>query len=204
MRFNNMDLTVTGHINRFKGGDESAFEEIVKAYQDRIYNLCRVSLGNPRDAEDAAQDVFIKVYQNLKKFDPAPSFSSWIYRIAVNTCIDYKRRPAAWRQLLGIFDEGREFPLDARSNLPSPEEMYESKKTGEAIRRGLSLISPKLRTVIVLKEIEGLSYEEIAGVLGISIGTVKSRIFRAREELRRFLSEKNGQFPDKLLNKKPT
>jgi len=175
-------------LERFREGDASAFEEIVRAHQDRIYNLCRYMLGNARDAEDAAQDAFIKAYRNLKDFEPAPSFSAWLYRIAVNTCIDYRRK-TPFLSFLRFSPDGGEFTMEPRSALPSPEKSYESKALGTAIEKSLSRISAKLRTVIVLKEIEGLSYEEIASVLGISIGTVKSRISRARDELKRLLKD---------------
>lgn len=186
-----MDSSMYDLINRFKGGDESAFEEIVRAHQDRIYNVCRQILGNPRDAEDASQDVFIKAYQKLDTLEPAPYLSSWLYRVAVNTCIDYKRKSAA-RPIVRPSAGHMEFMPEAGSSLPSPEVFYEAKKTGEAIQRGLGHISRKLRAVIVLKEVEGLSYEEIAAALDISIGTVKSRLSRAREELRRHLREDLG------------
>lgn len=181
-----MDSSDRSLIDRFKDGDISGFEAIVLAYQDRIYNLCRYVLGNSRDAEDAAQEVFIKAYKNMKQFEPAASFSSWLYRIAVNTCIDYKRKPSM-ESIFRTSAEGTELISEARSDLPSPESACESKETGDAIQKSLNLISKKLRTVIVLKEVEGLSYEEIAGVLEISVGTVKSRISRARDELRRIL-----------------
>jgi len=175
-------------INRFKNGDESVFETVIFTHQDRIYNLCRYMLGNAHDAEDAAQDTFIKAYQNLKNFRPDSSLYTWLYRIAVNTCIDYKRKPF-WESLFKRSSEGEALVLDPPSDEPSPERLYESKQTGAALQAALNRLSPKLRAVIVLKEIEGLSYEEIAAALDISIGTVKSRISRAREELKRFMKK---------------
>jgi len=173
-------------ISSFKRGDKSAFEEIVLRYQDRIYNLCIYMLGNIHEAEDVAQDTFIKAYQNLNKFKPASSFYTWLYRIAVNTCIDYKRKPLL-ESLFKSSKEGDEFVVDHPADSPSPERLYGSKEIGNAIQLALGRLSEKLRTGIVLKEIEGFSYEEIAEVLGVSIGTVKSRISRAREELKKLL-----------------
>jgi len=175
-------------LDRFKGGDQTAFEELVLKYQDRIYNLCRHMLGNAHDAQDAAQDTFIKAYQNLKKFRPGSSLYTWIYRIAVNTCLDHKKRPF-FTSLFRNSGEGEEFIVEQVSEAPSPERLYESKQTGAIIQRSLKRLSPKLRTIIILKEIEGLSYEEIAEVLEISVGTVKSRISRAREELRELIKK---------------
>jgi RNA polymerase sigma-70 factor (ECF subfamily) len=175
-------------IDRFKAGDISAFEEILLRHQDKIYNLCRRMLGNTHDAEDAAQDVFLKAYQNLDKFEPEASLHTWLYRIAVNTCIDYKRRPF-FDSLFKSSRAGDEFVEDRPVDSPSPERLYESKQIRKAIQLALGRVSQKLRIVIILKEVENLSYEEISEVLDVSIGTVKSRISRAREELKALLKK---------------
>ncbi|OGW40319.1 MAG: hypothetical protein A2010_15815 [Nitrospirae bacterium GWD2_57_9] len=169
-------------IRLFQGGDQTSFEEIVSRNQDRVYNLCRRILGNGHDAEDAAQDVFVKAYQNLHHFQPNAALYTWLYRIAVNTCIDYRRRPL-FESLFRRNSEGEEVMIDAVSDQPSPERLYESAQNERLLQQGLAAISPKLRAAIVLREVEGLSYEEIADVLEVSLGTVKSRISRAREEL---------------------
>jgi len=175
-------------IIRFRNGDQSAFVEIVLGSQNRIYNLCRRMLGNAHDAEDAAQDVFLKAYQALSRFEPGASLYTWLYRIAVNTCIDYKRKPFL-ESLFTRSDEGEEIMIDPPSGLPSPERLAESKQMEQILQKSLRKLSQKLRTAIILKEIEGLSYEEIAEVLDISMGTVKSRIARAREELLKLMGE---------------
>jgi RNA polymerase sigma-70 factor (ECF subfamily) len=184
-------------ITRFKSGDKSAFEEIVREYQDKIYNLCRHMLRDPHNAEDAAQDVFLKAYQALPKFMPEASLFTWLYRIATNTCIDYKRKPI-FESLFGDSGGGERLVHDRASDAPSPERLYKSKEIDRALQEGLGKLSPKLRAIIVLKEMEELSYEEIAETLEISMGTVKSRIARAREELKKFLMEfreQNGKNP---------
>ena len=170
-------------IDRFKRGEKGVFEELVLKYQDRIYNLCRHMLGNSHDAEDAAQDAFMKAYQNLNNFRPEASVYTWLYRIAVNTCLDYKKRPF-FKSLFMKPNEDEEYIPEPVSDEPSPEKLYELKQLGLVLRKSLGKLSLKLRTVIILKEIEGLSYEEIAEVLDVSVGTVKSRISRAREELK--------------------
>jgi RNA polymerase sigma-70 factor (ECF subfamily) len=175
-------------VDRFKNGDTPAFEELVLKYQDRIYNLCRHMLGNAHDAEDASQDTFIKAYQKLKDFKPEASLYTWLYRIAVNTCLDYKKRPF-FESLFRRSDEGEEFVEEPISDWPSPEKLYESKQMGVALHNSIRKLPPKLRTAIILKEIEGLSYDEIADILEVSIGTVKSRISRARDELKKLLNE---------------
>lgn len=185
MGHNSDELSI---IDRFKEGEESAFEELLLKYQDRIYNLCRHMLGNSSDAEDAAQDTFIKAHQKLKDFKPEASLYTWLYRIAVNTCLDYKKRPF-FESLFMKSDEGEEYIAEAVSKEPTPEKLYESKQLRLVLCKSIGKLSLKLRTAIILKEIEGLSYEEIAEVLDVSVGTVKSRISRAREELKALMKK---------------
>jgi RNA polymerase sigma-70 factor, ECF subfamily len=170
-------------IGQFNVGDPLTFEPIVRTYQDRIYNLCRYLLGTPQDAEDAAQEVFIKAFRKLKDFKPESSLYTWLYRIGVNTCLDHKKksRPETFK------DEslGEALP----STEPSPEQHYQSKQTGWAIQSAFNQLSKNSRAIIVLKEIEGLSYEEIAEIMDTSVGTVKSRLSRTREDLRHLLQK---------------
>jgi RNA polymerase sigma-70 factor, ECF subfamily len=174
---NDLDL-----IERLKGGDRKAFEELVHKYQDKIHNLCRYTLRDSQDSQDAAQDVFIKAYKKLADLRPdEPFLYAWLYRIAINTCFDYNKRSHP-KPL-----EDETLAENVASSDPSPEHLYQSKETGRLIQASLARLPEKLRAAIVLKEIEALSYEEIAEVLDTSIGTVKSRISRAREELRRYL-----------------
>jgi RNA polymerase sigma-70 factor, ECF subfamily len=193
-----MDNQLYDHtlLDRFKNGDKSAVEELVLRYQDKIYNLCRHMLQDPSNAEDAAQDTFIKACRNLQKFRPTASFYTWLYRIAVNTCLDYRKKPFC-ESLFKSTAKGDTYLVEKMSDKPSPESLYESKQTGLALQKSLKLLSPKLRAVIILKEIEGLSYEEIAEVLDTSIGTIKSRISRAREEVRNLMQE----FREQKLNR---
>jgi RNA polymerase sigma-70 factor (ECF subfamily) len=170
-------------IDRFRRGEKAVFEELVLKYQDKVYNLCSHMLADSHEAEDAAQDTFIKAYRKLKDFTPEASFYTWLYRIAVNTCLDYKKRPF-FESLFRKTDEGEEYIEEPASDDLSPGDLYESKRLGLALRSSLGKLSLKLRTVIILKEIEGFSYEEIADILEVSTGTVKSRISRAREELK--------------------
>jgi RNA polymerase sigma-70 factor (ECF subfamily) len=171
-------------IERFKQGDPSAFEAIVRQHQDRIYNLCRYMLQDPRNAQDAAQDVFLKAYRAFKHFRPDFSIYTWLYRIAVNTCLDYQKKS---RREVSMSEPLAE---DLPSDEPFPEQLYESREITAAIQLALQKLPKKLSAAIVLREIEGLSYNQIADVLRTSVGTVKSRISRAREELRHLLQKK--------------
>jgi RNA polymerase sigma-70 factor (ECF subfamily) len=171
-------------IDRFKGGDLSVFEGLVRTYQDRIYNVCRYMIQDTHDAQDAAQEVFLKAYKSLGDFKPGASLYTWLYRIAINTCLDYKKKSRPEQM------EDESVIDDLASTEPSPERRYQSKEIGLAIQVALRKLPEHLRAAIVLKEIEELPYEEIAEVLHTSVGTVKSRISRAREELRRLLQKK--------------
>jgi RNA polymerase sigma-70 factor (ECF subfamily) len=174
-----------------KRGDTSPFEALVQKYQDRIYNLCRYMLNNQDDAKDAAQDTFVKAFQNLKNFTPTSSLYTWLYRIAVNTCLDHKRKFSLHSLFFASdnVDHIACFP----SHYPSPETEYAAKQSMQALRKALNCLSKKLRVVIVFKELEGLSYEEIAEVLDVSVGTVKSRISRARKELEKNMEKLTEQ-----------
>ncbi len=179
-------------IRGFKKGDISAFDQLVLKYQDKVFNLCRHMLGDAHDADDAAQDIFIKAYRNLNHFKPDASFYTWLYRIAVNTCLDYRKRPF-FGSIFKSSPQAEESFQEPASEAPSPDNLYEAKQLSLALRRSLAKLSPKLRAVIILKEVEGLSYEEIAEVLDVSTGTVKSRISRAREELRGLMKKVREQ-----------
>lgn len=168
-------------IARFKQGDISAFEDIVRMHQDRIYNLCRYMLQDPREAQEAAQDAFIKAYNGLGNFRPESSLYTWLYRIAVNTCHDYRRK--SQREALRLAPLSENLPSDA----PLSEQLYAAAEIRGRIQLALQKLPEKLRAAVVLREIEALSYEEIAAVLQTSVGTVKSRLSRARGQLRHIL-----------------
>ena len=138
-------------------------------------------LRDPEDAQDAAQDAFLKAFKGLRDFRPGSSLYTWLYRIAVNTCLDYRRKT---RRRPRINKRPSE---DRPSDEPSPERYYETKEISEVVQSALQKLPEKLQAAIILREMEGLSYEEIADILKISAGTVKSRISRARKELRRIL-----------------
>jgi RNA polymerase sigma-70 factor (ECF subfamily) len=138
--------------------------------------------------------VFLKAYQSLPKFRPEASLYTWLYRIATNTCIDYKRKPI-FESLFDGSEEEERLVHDRSSDAPSPELLYQSKQIDQALQESLGKLSPKLRAIIILKEIEELSYEEIADTLDISTGTVKSRIARAREALQKSMKKFREQNP---------
>lgn len=184
-------------IRRIREGDVNAFEELMAAYEKNVYNLALRMVNNPEDAADMAQEAFIKAYQSLPGFRGDSKFSVWLYRIVSNVCLDFLRRRNRRSELsLSVEDdEGEEAQLDIPDETFSPEAQLERRMTREAVQRGLSGLPPDSRQILLLREIQGLSYEEIAQVLDLEVGTVKSRLFRARKKLCAFLL-KDGNIPD--------
>jgi len=178
-------------------GDVNAFETLVLAYEKNVYNIALRMTGNSEDASDMTQEAFIKAYNSLQSFRGDSKFSVWLYRIATNVCLDFlrskSRRPTV---SLSVEDnEGDEVQLDVADESQSPELLLDRQMTRESVRRGLETLSPEYRQILLLREIQGLSYEEISQVLGLEAGTVKSRIFRARKKLCAFLLQ-DGNIPE--------
>lgn len=167
-------------IERFLCGDEEGFTMLVKKYQDHVINIVYSLTGDSDGAEDITQEIFIKVYKNLPLFEKKAGFSTWLYRICVNTTYNYLKKekryvPFGYVQETDIFKK-------------RPLENLESREKQELIKKAIERLPFRFRAVIVLKEIEGLSYKDIAKALGCRMGTVESRLFRAREMLREILS----------------
>ena len=182
-------------VRKAKQGDDEAFGMLVEQYQDKIYGYVLRMLHDPEEAEDVAQEIFIRAYQNLVGFREAASFKTWLYRIATNLTIDAARtRKRRWSDTFSLdepvaTDEGelqRQLPTDR----PGPVNRAESSQLQQLVGEAIAQLPSKLRMVITLYDIEGLSYKEIAGVLGCPVGTIKSRLFNARNQLRDELEEK--------------
>ena len=184
-------------VRKVLQGDVNAFEKLVTEYEKAVYAIAQRMTGNAEDAADMTQETFIKAYNSLQSFRGDSKFSVWLYRIANNVCLDFlrskNRRPTV--SLSTEDDDGEETQLDIADESQSPELLLESSLTRDAVRRGLDALPPDYRQILLLREIQGLSYEEIAAALGIESGTVKSRIFRARKRLCTFLIE-DGNIPD--------
>jgi RNA polymerase sigma-70 factor (ECF subfamily) len=190
-------------VERAKRGDVSAFEMLVVKYQRRIERLIGRMVRDVDLVQDIAQESFIRAYRALPQFRGDSAFYTWLYRIAVNTAkkalVDKKRDPLVLESSLVSTDDGEE-PSRAENELSdgeSPEAMLASKQVAATVNAAIDALSEDLRQAIVLREIEGLSYEEIADVMNCPIGTVRSRIFRAREaiatSLRPLLGTKEGE-----------
>lgn len=189
-------------IRLAKEGDEQAFEALVTAYERKVYNYALRSTGNEQDAMDITQEVFLRVFRSLSGFKEESSFSTWLYRITFNICIDFSRKNAKRNEnslsLDGEAADGKELELlDERH---APEAAYDRKELREEIAGAILRLSEQHREVLVMREISGLSYAEIAEVLELEEGTVKSRIARARENLRKIIVATGNIFGPKASN----
>lgn len=183
-------------VDRFKGGDQAAFDEMVRRYWDRIYAMVHQLLRNPEDAEEVTQDAFIRAHRGLGNFRGDSAFSTWLYQIATNLA---RNRYWYWwrrkRDKTISFDqpvsEDNDTPLSElfAAELETPEDATVTHEFVDRIAQGMEKLSPKHREILILRNVKNMSYEEIAEILGISVGTVKSRIARARESLRAKLGE---------------
>nr|WP_204618930.1 sigma-70 family RNA polymerase sigma factor [Desulforadius tongensis] len=171
-------------IERSKSGDYIAFEELVRRYENKVYNVAYRFVGNHADASDLAQEAFIKIYQALGSFRGDSSFMTWIYHITANVCRDELRRRQK-KQTISLDDDFQDkdnlpLILSLSSDKPGPEEEIERMELREQVQQCLNMLSDEHRLILIMREMQQLSYDEIAKVLGCSLGTVKSRLSRAR------------------------
>ncbi len=176
-------------IRRITGGEPELFEQLVLAHQKTVYNLALRMTRNPEDAQDCAQEAFLKAYRSLHLFRGESGFSSWLYRLTTNVCLDFLRKRSRREEVSLTYEDedaqSAEIPIaDERF---SPEAALEKKELRQALQEGLETLPPEFRQVLLLREVGGLSYEEIGRELALEEGTVKSRIFRARKKLARHL-----------------
>lgn len=178
-------------VSRLQANDDAAYDELVRAYSAMIYHVAYRMLGDPADASDVVQEIFLKVFRNIGGFKAEAALKTWIFRIAFSEILNRLRW---WRRrfkhaTISLDEEpngkhGSDFVVHTG---PTPEEVLQFKERESAIQQALGKLSLEHRSIIVLRDIEGFSYNEIADVLGISIGTVKSRLARARADLKKSL-----------------
>ena len=178
-------------IDEARRGDQEAFAQLVHLYEKRVYALTLRMCKNPADAEEAAQEAFLAAWQGLPFFRGDASFSTWLYRLASNACVDVLRREVRHQAAASLDDE------DAAIDLPdgslSPHDEAERAELRQHIENGLAALPPDYRQVLILRELHQRSYDEIADILSLDLGTVKSRINRGRKRLRKILLE-SGNF----------
>ena len=177
-------------------GDIEAFEKLVRKYEKYVCTTAYSVVRNYDDSFDIAQEVFLKLYHNIGSFKEESSFSSWLYRITKNAALDFLRKERNTRQNISLVTEssdGEEVQMEIpdTSDKTSPEANILKNERNEILYSALDKLSDEHKEIILLRDINGYAYEEITDILGIEQGTVKSRLFRARENLRKILSEKN-------------
>jgi RNA polymerase sigma-70 factor (ECF subfamily) len=185
-------------VAELKAGSEQAFTYLLAVYQNPVFSLITRILDNPAEASDVLQDVFMKVFKGIRQFHGDSTLKTWIYKIAVHEASNHRRgwKRRHWHEPMSIDDTGAEVALsaaEARNSTETPYRLLEQAERQELLRRALASLAQPYRTVVVLREVEGLAYDEIAQVTGMAEGTVKSRLLRGRELLRRKLSSCMGK-----------
>jgi len=184
-------------VQKIKNGDIDAFDQLVQRYEGKIYSVAYRFMGNHADAGDLAQDTFIRMYQALPSFRGDSSFATWLYRVAANACRDELRKRQRRRSVsMDEMIEASPANMPAAASDYSPEETAQRHETQRQVQECLNQLSNDHRLILVMREIQGLSYEEIASVLDCSLGTVKSRISRARNALKEKIKEQ-GELLDR-------
>ena len=184
-------------LQKSKAGDISAFEELIEGYQKKIFNIAFRIVGNYDDANDLAQEVLIRIYRSIGNFKEQSSFSTWIYRITTNVCLDDIRKRKN-KKVVSLDEEIKvedgEMQRQIVSSDPLPEDTAEREELRELVNGAIQSLSEEHRVVIVLRDLQGFSYEEISAILKCPEGTVKSRINRARQALKNVLQSKQELF----------
>ena len=174
-------------IEKCKQGDIEAFEQLIASYQKKVYNIAYRYMGNREEAEDLAQEAFIKVFRSIGSFRGDATFSTWLYHVVSNVCRDALRKNSRrYEESLdcGVTTEKGELQREIADNSMAPEPIYENNELGQFIQAMIDQLTPEYKTVIIMREFQEMSYEEIARELDCSLGTVESRLSRARKMLR--------------------
>ena len=188
-------------IEKAKNGDKSAFEQLVLAHQGRVFNLCLQMVQNRDDAMDLSQEAFLRAWRSLGQYQGASAFSTWLYRLTRNLCVDFlrKNRRIFTVPLTKESAEDGHYCLPLEDPTPTPEEAALKAERREMLLAALARLSPEHREILYYRVADGLCYEEIAEILHVSLGTVKSRLCRARLHLKQVLEDGN-YFEDRASN----
>lgn len=174
-------------VQRFQEGDRSVFNQLVPKYRNRVMGIATRMLGDRVEAEDLAQDVFVKVYHGLQGFQGESLFSTWLYRITANSCLNHRKRRRRETQISDGADDPELTLSDPSSD---PHHLLEQKELKIVLEKTIQSLPEEQRIVLILRDIEGLSYEGIAASLGLELGTVRSRLHRARLQVQASIREK--------------
>lgn len=172
---------------RHRYGDSSAFEEVYRQYVQMVFNLCLRMVGNREEAEDLAQEVFLRIHRHLGRFSGRSALKTWIYRVTINYCRSKLSRKRWFMR--SIKEEDEEGGVQLEDTARGPEDHTLANDDARTVMKALMNVKPKFREAVVLRDLEGMSYDEIAEVLKVRIGTVRSRIARGRDQLRTVLDK---------------
>ena len=181
-------------VRRAQQGDNGAFEELLLLHQKKVYNLCLRMSANQDDALDLSQEAFIKAWRSIGQYQFEASFSTWLFRLTSNVCIDFLRRKKRRQEtsLTESYDDSNEgAELSLSDSQPLPEQQAITNETKRELAQAMAQLAPDHREILQLRVIEDLPYEQIADILGVRVGTVKSRLARARLSLRKILKTGN-------------
>jgi RNA polymerase sigma-70 factor, ECF subfamily len=187
-----LDAQEAEFVARLQANEDAAYDELVRTYNTSVFHVAYRMLGDSGDAADAVQDIFVKVFRNIKGFRGDSSLKTWIFRIAFSEILNrlrwWKRRFRSSTVSLDDDRNGNGPAIHLRAPSPSPYQVLESKEREQAIQQALAKLSGEHRSIVILRDIEGFSYNEIADILGVSCGTVKSRLARARTDMKKTLT----------------
>ncbi|HZK28140.1 MAG TPA: sigma-70 family RNA polymerase sigma factor [Thermoclostridium sp.] len=197
-----MDDTEKKLIELSVGGDIEAFETLIQSHQKKVYNIALRMTKNPDDAQELSQDAFVRAFTSISKFRGDSKFSTWMYRITVNVCTDFLRKrnktiSLSIEQGAAVGEDER--PLQIEEDGPGPSELSEKKQLKELVRDAMDSLSDEHREVLVLRDLMDMPYKDIANTLNVNEGTIKSRINRARENLKKIITQRQELFQDYVV-----
>jgi RNA polymerase sigma factor (sigma-70 family) len=181
-------------VVRARQGDREAFSQLIMQYQVPLYNMALRMVGSREDAADITQEAFLRAWEKIRTLRDAP-FKSWIFQITVNLCYDHFRRGRRYGVMPDEEQGGKIVGLGIA--LPDPQERAEANERARVVRESIEALDHDMRTALVLRDINGMAYDEIAGILGVPLGTVKSRIARARAQVQEYLHRNPDLFPSR-------
>jgi len=185
-----------------KKGDVKAFEMLMEKYQKKVFNIALRLLGNHDDASEVTQEVFVKIFKSMGSFKGESQISTWIYRIATNACLDeLRKRKNKWVMSLDeeYHRENGDYIIQVEDNKPTPDVIVEQKTLKAALNNAIDKLPEKYKLIIVLRDIQGFSYEQISDIVKTPVGTVKSRINRARLQLKEIILKERELFSDNFV-----
>ena len=189
-------------IEQIINGNDEAFALLVQKYEDKVYHLCLRMCSDREQAKDLAQEAFVKAWRGLRFYKHEAAFSTWLYRLTGNVCIDYLRSKKRAAAVSLTTDDEEAVVMDVEDPAPTPEEYVMNRQAQHAVAAAMEQLEEDFRMVLTLRVVQERSYEEIAEIMDLKVGTVKSRLARAREKLRRILFENGNDFGFRSVKRK--